>query len=108
MLGFASSLPTYELTIQTYYMTFEYDENKSKSNKIKHGIDFDQAQILWQDWNRVEIPVRCEDEPRYVVIGTINGKHWSAIITYRQSRIRLISVRRSRKQEIDFYESSRV
>lgn len=89
-------------------MKFEYNENKSMINKIKHGIDFDEAQILWHDWNRVEIPVRCEDESRYLVIGIINDKHWSAIITYRESRIRLISVRRSRKQEIDFYESSRV
>ncbi len=89
-------------------MQFEYDENKSASNKIKHGIDFDEAQMLWDDSNYVEIPVHCEDEPRYLLIGTMNSKHWSAIITYRQSQIRLISVRRSRKQEIDFYESRRI
>lgn len=89
-------------------MLFEYDKNKSESNKVKHDIDFEEAQILWKDWNRLEIPVRCDDEPRYLIIGIINKKHWSAVITYRYSRIRLISVRRSRKQEIDLYESNRI
>lgn len=89
-------------------MLFEYDKNKSESNKIKHGIDFEEAQIIWKDWNRLEIPVRCDDEPRYLIIGIINKKYWSAVITYRHSHIRLISVRRSRKQEIDLYESNRI
>lgn len=91
-----------------YSMVFEFDENKNASNKIKHGIDFNEAQLLWNDWNRVEIPVNSEDEQRYLVIGKISGKHWSAVITYRQSNIRLISVRHSRKKEIDFYASNRI
>ena len=62
-------------------MVFEFDENKNASNKIKHGIDFNEAQLLWNDWNRVEIPVNSEDEPRYLVIGKISKKHWSAVIT---------------------------
>jgi uncharacterized DUF497 family protein len=89
-------------------MIFEYDENKSASNKIKHGIDFDEAQLLWRDWNRVEIPVPNDDEVRYLTIGKIENKHWSAVITYRQSNVRLISVRHSRTKEIDFYESNRI
>jgi len=89
-------------------MIFEYDENKSASNKIKHGIDFDEAQLLWLDWNRVEIPVPNDDEVRYLTIAILNNKHWSAVITYRQSNVRLISVRRSRTKEIDFYESNRI
>ena len=63
-------------------MIFEYDENKSASNKLKHGIDFDEAQLLWNDWNRVEIPVPNDDEVRYLIIGIIDKKHWSAVITY--------------------------
>ncbi len=89
-------------------MKFEYDDNKSASNKIKHGIDFEEAQQLWKDSSYVEIPVRCEDEPRYLVIGKINDKHWSAVMTYRQVYIRIISVRRSRKEEVIYYESSRI
>ena len=86
-------------------MSFEYDPDKSAANKSKHGIDFDEAQALWDDPERVEIPAREMDEPRYLVIGMIAGKHWSAVITYRSEAIRLISVRRSRKEEVELYES---
>jgi len=86
-------------------MEFEYDETKSKRNKEKHGIDFVEAQFLWDDPKRIEIPAKTEDEPRYVVIGKIGEKHWSVIITYRENKIRIISARRSRKEEIEFYES---
>ena len=86
-------------------MEFEYDETKSKRNKEKHGIDFVEAQHLWEDHERIEIPTKTEDEPRYVVIGKMSEKHWSVIITYRENKIRIISARRSRKEEIEFYES---
>ncbi|MBN2356465.1 BrnT family toxin [candidate division KSB1 bacterium] len=86
-------------------MDFEYDENKSRANKIKHGIDFDQAQELWNDPDRIEIPVKYLDEPRYVLIAVIKNKHWSAIFTYRHNKIRLISVRRARKYEEEIYKS---
>jgi uncharacterized DUF497 family protein len=86
-------------------MVFEFDARKSRENKKKHGVDFVQAQALWDDPDLLEIPARTIDEPRSVVIGTIEGKHWSGIITYRGERIRLISVRRSRSEEIELYES---
>ena len=86
-------------------MDFEFDTRKSKSNKKKHGIDFIEAQMLWDDLDRIEIPARTEDEPRLLVIGKIDDKHWSGIVTYRGSRIRIISVRRSRNEEIETYES---
>ena len=86
-------------------MRFEFDPNKSLSNFSKHGIDFDVAQNLWNDPDLLEIPARTADEPRYLVIGKFDSKHWSAIITYRDNVIRLISVRRSRPEEIELYES---
>jgi len=86
-------------------MEFEFNENKSKANKEKHGIDFIEAQKLWNDPDRIEIPTKYLDEPRYVLIAMINDKHWSAIFTYRNKKIRLISVRRSRKNEKEIYES---
>jgi uncharacterized protein len=86
-------------------MEFEFDPAKSASNQAKHGIDFVEAQALWRDAGRVEIPARTSDEPRTVVIGKISGKHWSAVITARGGKIRLISMRRSRKEEIAIYES---
>lgn len=84
---------------------FEYDPAKSLSNLEKHGIDFVQAQELWLDADLIEILARTEDEPRFLIIGMIAGKHWSAVITYRGDNIRIISVRRSRKEEVTLYES---
>ena len=89
-------------------MDFEYDAAKNRANRQKHGIDFDQAQVLWDDPNRLEIPAKTEDEPRWVVIGKIGDKHWSAIMTVRQDRIRFISVRRARTEEIVLYESEKL
>ncbi len=86
-------------------MPFEYDVNKSQGNLEKHGLDFDEAQELWNDEDRLEIPARTTDEPRWLVIGKIDGKYWSAVITYRGEDIRIISVRRSRDEEIELYES---
>ena len=87
-------------------MEFEFDPEKSDSNKKKHGIDFHEAQALWDDPDFIEIPVRASDEPRFLVIGKISGKRWSGVVTYRTEKIRIISVRRSRKEEVDLYESS--
>ena len=86
-------------------MGFEYDSNKSNSNKAKHKIDFIEAQKLWEDPDLIEIPIKTSDEPRYLVIGRISGKQWSGIITYRGENIRIISVRRSSKEEVRIYES---
>ena len=85
-------------------MGFEFDEAKSQSNKAKHGIDFVEAQTLWLDDMLIEIPARTQDEPRFLVIGMISDQHWSAVITYREDRTRLISVRRSRDEEVMLYE----
>ncbi len=85
-------------------MVFEFDGNKNNSKKKKHEIDFNEAQELWDDPELIEIPIKTNDEPRYLVIGKITGKHWSGIITYREERIRIISVRRSRKEEVELYE----
>ena len=86
-------------------ISFEFDAEKSDSNREKHGIDFVEAQCLWNDPMLLEIPAKTEDEPRFLVIGQIEGKHWSAVITYRGSSVRLISVRRARTEEVAFYES---
>jgi len=86
-------------------MKFEYDKNKSKSNKVKHGIDFEEAQKLWHDDKMIEILTPFEDEKRYINIGKIKNKFYSVITTIRKDRIRIISARRSRKKEIEIYES---
>jgi uncharacterized protein len=83
---------------------FEYDLVKSKLNKAKHGIDFDEAQLLWNDVFRIEIEAQSTTEPRFMIIGKVWNKHWSAIATYRDESIRIISVRRSRENEVNLYE----
>lgn len=85
-------------------MELEFDPNKGEGNKEKHGINFYEAQALWNDPDIIEIPVMTSDEPRFLIIGKISGKHWSGVITYRGEKIRIISVRRSRKEEVDLYE----
>ncbi len=89
-------------------MIFEYDDNKSETNKSKHGISFEEAKELWKDPYAFEIPSsQSEDEERFLVLGRIDNKNWTAIITYRKSNIRIISVRRSRAKEVALYESIR-
>jgi len=87
-------------------MKFEYDPAKSASNLSKHGIDFDRAQALWDDPWLLEVPAKTEDEPRVLTIGKIEAKHWAAVWTPRGEVVRLISVRRARKEEIGYYEGN--
>jgi len=89
-------------------MGFEYDGAKSAANRSKHGIDFEEAQQLWEDCARLEIPARVTGEPRWLVIGRIGAKHWSAVIARRSENLRLISVRRSREEEVELYESDEI
>lgn len=88
-----------------YCFSIHFDPDKSIANKGKHGIDFDEAQALWDDPHRLEIPARNTDEPRFLIVGQIKDKCWSAVITYRNGIVRLISVRRSRNEEVELYES---
>lgn len=84
-------------------MAFEFDSEKSAANRAKHGIDFVEAQEIWTDPDRLEIPARSLDEPRSQVLGRIRQTTWSAFITYRNENIRIISVRRARPEEESRY-----
>jgi uncharacterized DUF497 family protein len=87
---------------------FEYDETKSQTNQQKHCINFIEAQQLWEDDNLLEIKAKSEIESRFLVIGKLKEKNWTAVITYRSEKIRIISVRRSRPNEVTWYESRRI
>jgi uncharacterized DUF497 family protein len=102
----ATYLPTTQLWYIFYTMVeFQYDAKKSRSNLKKHGIDFEQAQVLWEDPNLVTISARSDDEPRSLIIARLNDQFWSAIVTERGNEIRIISARRSRAAEVELYES---
>ena len=85
-------------------MEFEFDPLKSLTNRAKHGIDFHDAQQLRDDPNLIEIPARTADEPRWLLVGRIGEQCWSAVVTRRAGRARIISVRRSREEETAIYE----
>jgi hypothetical protein len=85
-------------------MDFEFDPAKSAANLLKHGIDFEQAREIWNDDNRLELMLESDEEPRNLMVGKIGEKHWTAIITYRFDRVRIISVRRARDVEVASYE----
>jgi uncharacterized protein len=66
-------------------------------------MDFVEARALWKS-KVVLLSAKDVVEKRYMVIGTIGSQHWSAIITYRGTTIRIISVRKSTSLEIEAYE----
>jgi len=84
---------------------FQYDPGKSQANLEKHGINFEQAQALWDDPNLIRILARSDDEPRTMIIARLEDQFWSAIVTNRDAEIGIISVRRSRAREVEIYES---
>ena len=85
-------------------MQFEFDPGKGATNRAKHGIDFLQAQELWEDPERVEVPARIVGEARWLLVARIGEVHWSAVVTYLDLRVQIISVRRSRSEEVRIYE----
>lgn len=87
-------------------MDFEFDKRKSRSNAEKHGIDFEMAQSLWFDPQRIVVKARSETESRYALIANLSGQIWTAVFTLREERIRIISVRRSRDDEKKGYYNS--
>ena len=85
-------------------MNFEFDPAKSAANLVKHGIDFEEAQAIWDDAALIVAPARAEEEPRWLAVGRIGRRHWTAIYTVRDGVVRIISVRRARGDEIDAYQ----
>jgi len=83
---------------------FEWDEEKSRANQSKHGVDFDTAKEMWNDSNRVEVQISYPFEDRSILIGKIGNELLTAIFTHRGNATRIISVRRARKKEIRLYE----
>lgn len=89
-------------------LRFVYDSAKSETNRRKHGIDFETAQLLWLDEERLQLTARFVEEPRSQVIGVIDGKHWAVVVTYRSEMVRIISARRARREEVEEYQRRRV
>ncbi|MDR1150945.1 MAG: BrnT family toxin [Bifidobacteriaceae bacterium] len=89
-------------------LRFEWDPAKSASNKAKHGVDFEEAKAIWRDPDRAQLmPVSPRSEPRQLIVGLINGKMYTAVITLRNGTTRIISVRRSRRNEEEKHHAGR-
>jgi len=88
-------------------MNFEWDDQKSRANCAKHGIDFETATQLWNDRDRIEIHTTFPDEFRSIMIGRIDRKLWAAVFTQRGESTRIISVRRARRREAALHEKEK-
>ena len=86
-------------------MEFKFDPSKSEINKAKHGLDFEEAQMLWNDPDSIGFPAKSDDEERFALIATLKKKLWVTFYTPRENRLRIISVRRARTNERKLYES---
>ena len=86
-------------------MEFEFDPTKSEANKAKHGINFLEAQLLWLDHRAVQFPSDRFSEQRWGLIAKWSGKVWTVIFTLRDGKVRIISARRARVDEVTFYEN---
>ena len=86
-------------------MEFEFDDKKSETNEQKHGVNFTDAQELWDDPDAIIIPLRFKDENRFIVTGIFKEKNWSANCTERNGKTRIISFRRAHKKEEEIYEN---
>jgi hypothetical protein len=84
-------------------MDFEFDPARSLANKDKHGLDFEEAQAIWRDDDRLEVSARLVGESRFLTIGRIGQKLWTAVWTWRGPKVRLISARRARDAEVENY-----
>jgi len=80
-------------------VTFEWDPVKSETNEVKHGINFEEAKAIWQDPGRAVLQSKHDGEPRQLTIGLLDGKMYTVVTTTRDGVTRIISARRSRKEE---------
>lgn len=87
-------------------MEFEFDPVKSNANRAKHGIDFVEAQALWYDAKRKIVPLTFDREERFLIIAMIGSLLWTGVFTWRDRRVRIISVRRARRTEKVTYEQN--
>jgi uncharacterized DUF497 family protein len=83
----------------------EYDPVKSALNLAKHGIDFQKIQEIWEG-KVIAAPSQNSRESRFLAIGMLGAKYWTVIITLRGEKVRIISARRSRKNEIKYYKNA--
>jgi len=85
-------------------LNFEWDNHKDRSNQQKHGVGFDEAKEVFQDFNAVEFRGNTPSELRILRIGkTFSKILLSVVYTIRSISIRIVSARQASKQETMSY-----
>ena len=88
---------------------FEWDPPKNRSNIEKHGVSFEEASTVFQDTLSLTIddPLHSIDEERLILIG-MSQKNRILVVVYteRGDNIRIISARKTTKNEREYYESN--
>ncbi len=82
---------------------FEWDDSKTQSNQEKLGISFDQAQVVFEDQQRIVQRSPRNKETRWKTVGLIFGVLFTVVYTLRRSAVRLISARRASRREVRAY-----
>ncbi len=83
---------------------FEWDDEKARTNRIRHRISFEEARAVFDDPDRIEIMDEDEsDEERWIAIGLANDACIVVIFTERNQRTRIISARKADRHERSKY-----
>ena len=98
--------------VSRYYLEmlrFDWDERKNKSNRIKHGIWFEEAQSVFSDphGRLFYDPEHSEHEDRFILLGVSSAARTLIVVhCYKEndSVVRIISARKATRKEVRFYE----
>ena len=100
------------ICIYTVYMEFCWDNKKSKSNRTKHGISFEEAKSVFLDeYARLKHdPDHSIDENRYLLLGISSSLKVLVVVhtVIEEDVIRLISARKATPSETKQYRRFRI
>jgi hypothetical protein len=90
-------------------LSFEWDEQKNRRNRAKHGIWFEEARTVFDDLHALlfDDPDHSEEEDRFLLLGMSSAARTLVVVhCYRENRssIRIISARKATKKEALIYE----
>jgi hypothetical protein len=87
-------------------MELEWDEEKNRTNRAKHGLDFEEARKLdWDNATYVEDMRFPYPERRYWAFAMKGGRLHLVAFCIRETNIRIISFRKANQREVGLYGS---
>lgn len=90
-------------------LSFDWDDRKSRANKRKHKVSFEEAQTVFYDEEALlrDDPDHSDDEDRFILLGVSSALRTLVVChCYRKADqvIRLISARKATRSEAREYE----